>query len=230
MTLINKQHFLKDINLFKGVTSDKLAEYEKFIEIRKFNKGDGLFAEGDKPVSLWLVLEGELKVYKEYASGKSATIGIFGEGGMIAEVAVIDGKPYPASCKAATDGKVAVIKSHDALNIITSNPDIAYKIMGGLSKKLREITSDLGSMSVQSVIRRLSRFLLKMAERFGEEKKGETSIELFLTRKDLAECIGTSFEVAVRCLKKLEKEGVLKVDGKNILIKDKKTLIKFSDE
>jgi CRP/FNR family transcriptional regulator len=221
---------IEKIKLFKGLTRQDLEEYSRFLDVREFKKGDTLFQEGDSPGHLLFVLEGELKVFKEYASGKSAILGIFGQGESIAEVAVIDGKSYPASCQAATNGKAAFMKRDDAVRILTSNPKIAFRIMTGLSDKLRTLTSDLGSMSVQSVIRRLSRFLLKMADKMGVEGGEGISVELFLTRKDMAECIGTSFEVAVRALGKLQNDSILEIDGKHVLIKDSEGLKKLAGE
>ena len=221
---------IEKIKLFHGLTGHDLEEYNRFLEVKEFKKGDILFQEGDPPAHLLFVLEGELKIFKEYASGKSAILGIFGEGETIAEVAVIDGKTYPASCQAVISGKAAYMKRDDAVRILTSNPKIAFRIMTGLSNKLRTITSDLGSMSVQSVIRRLSRFLLKMADKMGVEGRRGVSVELFLTRKDMAECIGTSFEVAVRALGKLQSESILEIDGKSVLIKDAEGLKKLAGD
>lgn len=221
---------IEKIKLFRGLTAQDLEEYNRFLEVRSFKKGDILFQEGDSPEHLLFVLEGELKIFKEYASGKSAILGIFGEGETIAEVAVIDGKSYPASCQAVVNGKAAFMKRDDAVRILTSNPKIAFRIMTGLGDKLRTITSDLGSMSVQSVIRRLSRFLLKMADKMGVEDRKGISVELFLTRKDMAECIGTSFEVAVRALGKLQNDSILEIDGKHVLIKNSEELKKLAGE
>jgi CRP/FNR family transcriptional regulator len=221
---------IEKIKLFQGLSEQDLEEYNRFLEVKEFKKGEILFQEGDPPRHLLFVLEGELKIFKEYASGKSAILGIFGQGETIAEVAVIDGKSYPASCQAATNGKVAFMKRDDAVRILTSNSKLAFRIMTGLGDKLRTLTSDLGSMSVQSVIRRLSRFLLKMADKMGVEGREGVSVELFLTRKDLAECIGTSFEVAVRALGKLQSESILEIDGKHVLIKDTEQLKKLAGE
>ena len=221
---------LKSIALFKGLDDALMEEIEKLASLREFKKGDFLFLEGDEPEYLWFILDGEVKIYKEFASGKSAILGIFGQGSMVAEVAVIDGNPYPAGCQAVTGGMAATIKRDDALNVITSNPAVALRMMSGLGQKLRELTGDLGSMSVQSVIRRLSRLLVKLAEKLGTPKGDSIELDLFLTRKDLAELIGTSFEVAVRGLRKLQDENLLEISGKKLIVRDIKKLREAAGE
>ncbi len=228
MTFIKKD--IESVKLFSGLPDEALEECSKHADVLEFSKGEILFEEGDPPAHLWCIITGEVKVFKEYASGKTAIIGIFGQGSVIAEVAVIDGRPYPASCQAVIAGRAVKIEKNEALRIITSNPSVAHTVMAGLSSKMRSITDDLGSMAVQTVIRRLSRFLLNMGGKMGKVEKGKgLRVELFLTRKELAECIGTSFEVAVRCLGRLQSDGVIEVDGKNILIKDKGRLKNLAD-
>ena len=221
---------LKSVALFKGLDDAALEGIEKLASRREFKKGDLLFLEGDEAEYLWFILDGEVKIFKEFASGKSAILGLFGPGSMVAEVAVIDGNPYPAGCQAVTAGTAATLKRDDALNVITTNPTVALRMMSSLGKKLRTLTSDLGSMSVQSVIRRLSRLLVKLAEKLGTVDGDSVEMELFLTRKDLAECIGTSFEVAVRGLRKLQDENLLEIRGKKLIVRDIKRLREAAGE
>lgn len=220
---------LSMMDLFKELPPEDLKPLEEIAHERKFAKGDVLFVEGDGPENLWFIQEGEVKVYKEYPSGKSAIMGIYGAGASVALVAVIDGKPYPATCQAMKSGSAIVMKRVDALKTITSNPTLALEVMMDLCGRLREMTAHLGSMSVQSVIRRLSRFLLRMADQMGTTKNGVTHVELFLTRKELAESIGTSFEVAVRCLSRLKEEGVLDIEGRNLEIYDRAKLEQMAE-
>jgi CRP-like cAMP-binding protein len=221
---------LSVINIFKGVKPADLKKIESTAQVRKFDKGDTLFLEGDAPDHIWIILEGEAKVFKEYPSGKSAIVGIYGKGEAVAIVAIIDGKAYPASCQAVVKGSALVMKRQDALEVITTNPVIAMEVMLDFSKKLRVLTAHLGSMSVQSVIRRLSTFLLRMADQMGVKKGKATHVELFLTRKELAECIGTSFEVAVRCLGRLKDDGVLQIKGKKLVIFDREKLGQIAEK
>ena len=221
---------LKGVTILEGLDDRSLERIERQAGQREFKKGDILFMEGDEPDFLWFILDGEVKVFKEFSSGKSAILGLFGPGSVVAEVAVIDGRPYPASCQAATDGRAATLKRKDALEAITSNPAVALRLMQGLGKKLRELTGDLGSMSVQSVIRRLSRLLVKLAEKLGTADGNTVEMELFLTRKDLAECIGTSFEVAIRGLRRLQDERVVDIQGKRLLIRDLRRLREIAGE
>ncbi len=220
---------LTGIHLFKGLGPAELKPLEAISTPRKFEKGDTLFVEGESPDNLWFILDGEVKIFKEYSSGKSAIMGIYGEGEAVAIVAVIDGKAYPASCQAIIGGNAVVMKRSDALKVVTTNPKLALEVMMDLCGRLRTMTTHLGSMSVQSVIRRLSRFLLRLADEMGVKKGGGTHVNLFLTRKELAECIGTSFEVVVRCLGKLKDEGILEIEGKKLVIYDREKLDKIAE-
>ncbi len=215
---------LTKMELFKELSAEDLKPLAALARERPFAKGELLFSEGESPENLWFIQEGEVKVYKEYSSGKSAIMGLYSAGDSVALVAVIDGKPYPASCQAMSNGVAISMRRQDALKVITANPTVALEVMMDLCGRLRQLTAHLGSMSVQSVIRRLSRFLLRMADQMGKKKGNVIHVELFLTRKELAESIGTSFEVAVRALGKLKEEGILDIEGKKLEIYDRAKL------
>ncbi len=220
---------LAKMALFQELSPGDLKPLEAIAHERPFEKGDILFSEGESPESLWFIQEGEVKVYKEYSSGKSAILGLYSAGDSVALVAVIDSKPYPASCQAMSSGTAVVMRRQDALKVITGNPTIALEVMMDLCGRLRQLTASLGSMSVQSVIRRLSRFLLLMADQMGTKKGNVIHVDLFLTRKELAESIGTSFEVAVRALGKLKEEDILEIKGRKLEIYDRAKLEKMAD-
>ncbi|MBF0275759.1 MAG: Crp/Fnr family transcriptional regulator [Nitrospinae bacterium] len=221
---------LKNFDLFKSLSEEEFKKFDKMLIKKSYQKNEMLFDEGKKCNYLWLVLEGEVKIFKAFPSGKSAILGVFGKGNIVAEVPVIDNKPYPASCQAVTDCIVGKIKSEAALELMTSNPQVSLKIISGFAKRLRNFTDELGTMATLSVNRRLSRFLLKLSEKIGVEEERGTGIQLSLTRKDIAECIGSSFEVVVRCLGKLQKEGILEIDNKKVIILNSQRLQELVEE
>jgi len=221
---------LREFELFKSISDKELLIFENYLEIDNFTKGDIIFNEGDICCFLWLILEGEVKIFKAFSSGKSVILGVFRKGNIVAEVPVIDNKPYPASCQAVTNGKIGKINREAALQLMTSNPKVSLKIISGFAKKLRIFTEELGTMATFSVNRRLSRFLLKLSDKVGVEEERGIRIKLSLTRQDIAECIGSSFEVVVRCLGKFQKEDIIEIDNKTIRILDIGRLEKLLEE
>ncbi|MFP3254380.1 MAG: helix-turn-helix domain-containing protein, partial [Hydrogenobaculum sp.] len=69
------------------------------------------------------------------------------------------------------------------------------------------------------------RVLLELAKSVGEEKEGgKISIEIPITRQDIAEMTGTTVETAIRIMSKWKKEGIIHTERGYIEILKKREL------
>ncbi|MDH5509809.1 MAG: Crp/Fnr family transcriptional regulator [Nitrospinota bacterium] len=211
---------LKRVEFFAVLTDSVLAELARQMVWKKYKKGERLFDEGEHAHSVFIIADGKVKVVKEFPSGKNAILGIFGIGGLVAEIAVIDKLPYPATAIAMDDCVVGALPADLFIIFLRNNPDALLEMVAGLGAKLRDLADNMGSMAVESVEKRLARFLLKFGDEIGKRTKEGLSYTLPVTRQDIAELIGTSFEVVERGLKKMKVNGLIKVDGKKIVILD----------
>ncbi|MGK7345786.1 MAG: Crp/Fnr family transcriptional regulator [Candidatus Nitrospinota bacterium M3_3B_026] len=221
---------LRKTRLFSGLTDDMLDWLSKKTVWTEYKKGEHIFYEGEDAEKMYIIAQGRVKVVKEFPNGKNAIIGIFGPGGIVAEVAAIDGGPYPASSVALEDCRVGALPAQALHGLLVRDPEASINMIVGLGAKLRELTENLGSLAVQTVEKRLARFLTKMGSQIGVETDEGLMLMLPMTRRDLAEIIGTSFEVVERSLKKMREEKIISVEGKKIVIKDQERLAeKFED-
>jgi len=211
---------LKNIKLFSDLPDELLQWIRVETSWREFKKGEYLFSEGEPARRMFVIAEGRVKVVKEFASGKNAIMGMFGPGSVVAEAAVIDGLGYPASAIAMEKTIAGAIPAPVMLEAIKKAPELSLKIIEGLGSKLRELTANMGSISTQKVEKRLARFLYKLSQEIGELCEDGTLLTLPMTRRDLAEIIGTSFEVVERALKKMRENEIIAVESKKILIRE----------
>jgi len=209
---------LQKAGLFSTAAKEDMACLEKKISWKSYKRGERLFQEGDKAERMFVIASGRVKVVKEFQSGKNAIMGIFGEGATVAEIAVIDKLPYPASAIALEDTAAISIPAAPFIDFLKKNPDSLIQMIVGLGLRLREFVDNMGSLAVQSVEKRLARFLTKLSREIGEEIGDGLELILPLTRQDLAEIIGTSFEVVERSLKKMREKGIIEAAGKRIVI------------
>jgi CRP/FNR family transcriptional regulator len=71
---------------------------------------------------------------------------------------------------------------------------------------------------------RIAESLLYLSGFYGSEE-----YSLSITRKELGEMSAISEENTVRLLTELKKEGIIKIDGRDVVIKDKMLLRKISE-
>ena len=212
---------LKKIKLFSRLPDDTLKWLNGKVAWEDFEKGDYIFREGENAERIYIIVKGDVKIVKEFSTGKNAIMGIFGPGSVVAEVAAVDNRPYPASCVALEKVSAGAIPAKVFQELLRKEPDTAIMLIAGLGAKLRELTENLGAISVMSVDKRLARLLHKLSANMGVT---DVEITLHMTRRDMAEIIGTSFEVVERSLKKFREDNLISVDGKKITIHDYKKL------
>jgi CRP/FNR family transcriptional regulator len=90
--------------------------------------------------------------------------------------------------------------------------------------RLRRLVGIIEELSFTTVRHRLASFLLRLAQKEGKRSTEGVEITLALSNQELASQIGTVRELVSRNFSRLQAEGMLKIDGRNITICDLKAL------
>jgi CRP-like cAMP-binding protein len=123
---------LRQSLIFSSLNDNELNELAKLAVERSLTPNEFIFWDGDNPEWLYLIAKGRVKVLKHSSSGKEFVIAFFGAGEMFGEVAVFEGKPYPASAQAVTETRVVGIRRKDFLVFLASRPQVALSIISVL--------------------------------------------------------------------------------------------------
>lgn len=201
--------------MFSSLNENELAELSRLAIERSFKPEEFVFWEGDAPDYFYTVAEGRIKILKYSSSGKEFIIAFFGPGEMFGEVAVFEGKPYPASAQAVADTKILGIKKDDFLSFLAGRPQIALDIINILGGRLRDAQSRLKDLAGERAEQRLARTLLMLSSKLGPT--------LPFTRQEIADMAGTSTETAFRVTTQLKDRGIIRsVRGKIIILDETK--------
>jgi len=191
---------------------------------RQVSAGEILFHEGEPCKALHIIARGKVRIYKVSASGREQVLAVNGPGDSVAEVPVFDGGPYPASAVALEAGEIAFISRRDFQAFCMDHPEVALKMLEAVGARLRRLVSIIEELSFTTIRQRLVSALLRMAQSTG--KKTDHGIELILpgSHQELANELGTVRELISRNLMRLQAEGLLEVDARQVVIKDVKGL------
>jgi CRP/FNR family transcriptional regulator len=148
---------LKKSLVFSGLSGVELAGLARLAGVRCLEEGEYAFWEGDAPDYFYILVSGRIKVLKHSSQGKEVIIAFFGPGEMFGEVAVFEGKAYPATSQAAVDSQVAAIRRDDLLSFLTAHPQVVLRIINILGGRLREAQGRLKDLTTETAIRILSR-------------------------------------------------------------------------
>jgi CRP/FNR family transcriptional regulator len=221
-------NFLKKLPYFSSLNEREIRELASLFTERSFAKKEIIFREGDLPSYLYLLKEGKVKIYKVSQGGKVTTLELIPPGRTFGEVAVFDGKPFPATAEAATEVKVLCLNRDYFLDFLKRNPSVAISIISDLGARLRLAKTLMQMLAAEPAEKRLALTILKLVEKLGKPLSGGILIDIPLTRQDLAEMSGLTSETVIRIVGRWQKNGILNFKRKHIVILDKDSLNSLS--
>jgi CRP/FNR family transcriptional regulator len=210
--------------LLSGLTPAELQLLTARTVRKPFHSGELLFSEGEPCHGLHIIARGKVRIFKTSLGGREQVLAVNTPGESVAELPVFDGGPYPASAVAIEDTEIAFISRRDFQAYCMEHPAVALKVLATVGARLRRLVGIIEELSFTTIRQRLITALVRLAE--SEGKRTERGIEFLLpaSHQELANQLGTVRELISRNLMRLQAEGLLDVDGRQIVVKDLKGL------
>lgn len=221
---LNRSETLARVAIFSGLSETELAFLAQRIVPRRFSAGETVFSEGEPCSGLYVVESGHVRIFKSSAGGREHVLGIEGPASSVAELPVFDGGNYPASVTAIDDATLLFVSKQDFQALCLAHPQVSLKVLRVVGARLRRLVGIIEELSFTTVRHRLAAFLVKLAKSSGTRTEGGIEITLPANNQELASQIGTVRELVSRNLSRFQAEGMLKVDGRHVLVTDLKAL------
>lgn len=213
------------VPIFENLNNEELLEVVNTINHKEYNKGDVIFTEGNVANTLYFINEGKIKLYKYTKDGKEQILHVLSEGDFFGELELIKPSKYGFNAKAIVDSKICTLTKDEMKDIMMGNPEIGIKVLEAVGERLSKVESLVQNLATNDVDSRMAYLLTDLMEKYGETIGNNISIELPLSREDMASFIGVTRETISRKLKKFEDEKLIKIVGtKNIIILDQEGL------
>jgi CRP/FNR family transcriptional regulator len=155
---------LRRVPYFADLPDDLLAAVAEAAVSRRFDRGQVIFLEGEPCAGLFLVAEGEVKIFKLSPQGREHILHTLGPGGTFNDVAALDGGPNPASAAATASAVLWVIPRQDIRRLATAYPALAWALVESIARRTRHLVQMVEDLSLRSVRARLAKLLLAEAE------------------------------------------------------------------
>ncbi|HLR20540.1 MAG TPA: Crp/Fnr family transcriptional regulator [Tissierellaceae bacterium] len=195
-----------------------MIEVAKITTERTYKKGQMIYMAGDRGEKLYVIHLGRVKINRFTESGKEQVIRVLGPGEFMGELSLFSPANMTDNAEVLEDTTMCVIDGNNLKELMKQYPDISFKIIEEISKRLETAEELIENISLSSVEKRLSQTLLNMA---GEGKE----INLKMRKGDLASQIGMSQETLSRKLSAFQELGIIELVGhRKIIIKDKGSL------
>lgn len=190
-----------------------------------YKKGEIIFREGTRPSGIYYIKNGKAKKYKRDVDGKEQIIYVANSGELIGYHAILAEDYFPDSAATLEESTIACISKEDFLEVLQRSPTLSSRLLKTLSHEFAVLINGMALFAQRPVRERLALQLVVLREKYKSDFPSGMPVKINLSREDLASLVGTARENVVRLLSEFKEEGILKTDGRKIIIQDVKKLI-----
>lgn len=130
--------FLRNARFFKGLDDDDIRLVASACAEEEREPGDVIFAEGAMADRFYIVIEGQVEVWKDYDDDKPDLLAVHGPGRFFGEMALIDELPRSATVVAKERTRLLYLYRDDFRRLIKERSSIALSVMTAISYMVRK--------------------------------------------------------------------------------------------
>jgi len=199
-------HLLRERVPALGALSDAaLRRLADAATERRYAAGAVLFRAGDAPNALLFVLDGAVRVVRDVGGGRTRVLHAEGPGGVLGEIPLFGGGPYPATAVATAPTHCARLDAAALERLLAECPEVARFALRRLAERARVLLARMDDLLAHPVAARVAAVLLARA-------RGARGPDFTLgtSQAALADELGTAREVVVRALAALCAAGAVR--------------------
>lgn len=210
-----------------GLSEDSLQVPHQVLN---FAEGAIIFKEKDKPKGIYVLKAGcvKLHVNRENSRGRTTTpeyvVRLVAPGEYFGYKSVMSNHTLTTTAEAVQSSTVWFYDAHSIMQLSASMHPLMKELFGQSLNEIRHFEKTGQFNYLASVQERIAFQLLELADRFGVQQSGGISINLKLTRNEFAQLASTINESLSRHLTEFKNEGLIDINGKEIIILNREGL------
>ncbi|TKW67139.1 MAG: cyclic nucleotide-binding domain-containing protein [Paracoccus denitrificans] len=178
---------------------------------RRFANGETIFLQGEAATSIFLILDGAVKLFRMSPGGAEAVVAVLGPSRSFAEAVALRDENYPVSAQAVADTELMQIDGKLLRRQIAEDHSLALNLLAASYVHLHGLVSQIEQLKARSGVQRLAEFLVSLADEQGGERESMT-VALPYNKSLIAGKLGVQPESLSRAFAKLREFGV-QIDG-----------------
>jgi len=217
---------LRRMWLFSELSDVELDMIAQIAMRRQHERGKVIMEQHDtQDTDLFCVLKGHLKVTACDTRGDEVFINLLHPGDLIGEIAFLDGGPRSATVTVLDKCELLAIRRADFGRVLTVQPKIGEKLLIAMAGQVRRLTERAGDSAFLDVRARLAKRLMELADLVGTSIDAQRIVlKVKLSQQELGDMVQATRESVNKCLRELEKGGIIERTGGRIVIVDRERL------
>ncbi|HOT79292.1 MAG TPA: Crp/Fnr family transcriptional regulator [Microthrixaceae bacterium] len=178
---------LRSIELFSDLGDEVLEQLLDQSRSLDLVRGDVIFAEGSEADALYVVESGRIAIGNKSFDGRESMVALMTHGDLFGEMSLFDKLGRSAEARALEPSEVVEIPYRPLIDLWEHQPELLWKVIGLLTKRLRNMDEALADSFFLDVTGRTAKHLLELA---GDRDE----FEIPITQEELAGLVGASRE------------------------------------
>ncbi len=209
---------MRQLHLFKGLTSTEIDEVLELMVIRQYNTGDFIFHPNQTCRHLYLLHQGKVKLYVLTPQGREQILHILLPGDAFGGLLL--GEPIAEMPYAHALEDVVVSSMDEAAfkHFMRAFPELCMNIFRYMSNRHAADVRRLETLLHTKMDARLVRSLLDLGDRLGYSNAEQFELDLSFTHEELANLIGAARTTVSELIGQLRRAGVLGGEGRHLIV------------
>ena len=186
---------------------------------RPLKRGDVLFASGQKLEHLYVAREGAFKSVVYNAEGDSQVTG-FHLPGEILGLDALGTSKHTCDSVALTTADVCEIPLNDLQKVAAQVPSLQHQLLKIIGQTINRDQKHIEILSKKNAHERMSIFLHQLSERYRQLGRSGERFMIPMSREDIGSYLGLVIETVSRTLSKMQEDGLIEVNGREVIIRD----------
>jgi CRP/FNR family transcriptional regulator, cyclic AMP receptor protein len=223
ITLAEEVKLLAAVDCLKPLSKEELEEFAKRQPDVYFEPGDILSTPWEEDERLLILKKGRVRIYRMW-QGREQTLAHIEHGTVLAAHRL-----HGSYVEAMEPVIVLALAKEAALRLIERHPEVAWRLIEGLTKRMRRCDERLADIALKKTPVRLASAILQLVEDEGIATADGYSIPTWYTHDELGIMIGARRVAITRALGKLKREEGVEVRGHRLYVTDLEALKQLAD-
>ena len=218
---------LSGIQIFADIAINERKEIASLCQFLIYEDGDTIISHQEESNDVYFILSGTVRITIYSHSGRQITFRDLAAGQIFGELAAIDGEPRSAHVISLSHSTLAHLNAVEFCNILTRYPSVArntFRYLSGLVRQLSDRVIELTTLDVNS---RIHAELARLAHTGEILSSSKRKIKNAPTHAEIANRVSTNRESVSREISVLTNQGVIKKEGRVLIIEDYNELQKM---
>ena len=219
------ERLVRNVHLFSVLDDEQLATLLRYTRAVQLQENETLFEFGQSAERFYLLVSGQVKLFRVSEDGNEKIIEIVSPGKLFAEaVMFIQHGRYPVSATALQPSEVYSFENRAFARMLQESNGLCLKLLASLSMRLHAQINEIDNLSLQNATFRVIGYMLDLLP---DPCTESAVLDLAVPKQVIASRLSITPETLSRILHTMARNDIISINGKIIAIKSVQRLREF---